>query len=311
MELWQALILGLVEGLTEYLPVSSTGHLLVTQRLLGIPSSEAANAYAIVIQAGAIVAVLGLYRRRVLQLALGVAGREPTGARMALGLVVAFLPAAAAGLSLGDSIERYLFGSWPVVAAWLLGGILLLILAPRLRGRQGLELESITWRFALVIGVAQCAALWPGVSRSLATILGGLAVGLSLAAAVEFSFLLGVVTLGAATAYKLLDSGRAMLDAYGPLELVCGFFVAWLSAVVAVKWMVAWLNQRGLGIFGWWRVLAAVLVASLLLSGELEQEPEPAHAPAGRLELEHLSEGAPIVGRSAASTRAAPGRGGC
>lgn len=270
VELWQALILGLVEGLTEFLPVSSTGHLLVVQRLMGIPSSEAANAYAIVIQAGAIAAVLGLYRRRVAQMARGLAGREPDGARMLLAMGVAFLPAAVFGLAFDEAIEQYLFGAWPVVVAWALGGLLLLVLAPRLRGRNGLELETISWRIALVVGFAQCAALWPGVSRSLATILGGLAVGLSLAAAVEFSFLLGVLTLGAATAYKLLDSGRAMLDAYGMAELICGFFVAWLAAVVAVKWMLAWLNQRGLSIFGWWRLVAAALVAGLLLSGQLE-----------------------------------------
>lgn len=271
VELWQALILGLIEGLTEFLPVSSTGHLLVVQRLMGIPSSEAANAYAIVIQAGAIAAVLGLYRRRVAQMARGLGGREPDGARMLLAMGVAFLPAAVFGLAFDEAIEQYLFGAWPVVAAWALGGLLLLVLGPRLRGRQGLELETISWRIALVVGCAQCAALWPGVSRSLATILGGLAVGLSLAAAVEFSFLLGVLTLGAATAYKLLDSGRAMLDAYGRLELVCGFAVAWLAAVVAVKWMLAWLNQRGLSIFGWWRLAAAAIVAGLLLSGHLQE----------------------------------------
>jgi len=254
--------------------VSSTGHLLVVQRLLGIPSSEAANAYAIVIQAGAIAAVLGLYRRRVAQMALGLAGREPAGARMLFALGVAFLPAAVAGLAFDEPIERYLFGSWPVVAAWALGGLVLLVLGPRLRGRQGSELESITWRIGLVVGLAQCAALWPGVSRSLATILGGLAVGLSLAAAVEFSFLLGVLTLSAATAYKLLDSGRAMLDAYGMAELICGFVVAWLAAIVAVKWMLAWLNQRGLAIFGWWRLVAASIVAGLLLSGHLQEEAE-------------------------------------
>src|SRR5690606_28546181 len=155
MELWQALILGLVEGLTEYLPVSSTGHLLVVQRLLGIEASEAANAYAIVIQAGAIVAVLGLYRRRVWQMTLGVAGHDPTGARIAIALLVAFVPAAVLGLSAGDAIERYLFGPWPIALAWAVGGLLILGIAHRIHPTQGNALESITWRVALIIGIAQ------------------------------------------------------------------------------------------------------------------------------------------------------------
>ena len=269
MNWWQALILGMVEGLTEYLPVSSTGHLLVTQRLLGIAESEAANAFVIAIQAGAIVAVLGLYRARVLQMARGLLGREREGARLALGLVVAFLPAAVLGLALDDAIEGHLFGPWPIAAAWAAGGVFILALGPRLERRQGLRLEEMGVRAALVIGVAQCAALWPGVSRSLATIAGGLWAGLSLVAAVEFSFLLGLLTLGAATAYKTVTSGAAMLALYGPLPLAVGFLSALVSAVVAVRAMVSWLQQRGLGLFAWWRLLMAALVASLLCAGWL------------------------------------------
>lgn len=269
MNLWEALILGLVEGLTEYLPVSSTGHLLVVQRWLGIEASEAANAYAIIIQAGAIAAVLGLYRRRLAQMVSGMAGRDPIGRRLALALVVAFVPAAVIGLLADDAIEAYLFGPWPVVAAWTAGGIVILIVAPRIRKTTGSSIESLTVRAALIVGFAQCAALWPGVSRSLATILGGLAAGLTLGAAVEFSFLLGLITLGAATAYKALDSGKAILEAYGVAEIAVGFIAAWISAVLAVKWMIAWLSQRGIGIFGWWRLAAAALVTILLLTGTM------------------------------------------
>jgi undecaprenyl-diphosphatase len=265
MELWQALILGLIEGLTEYLPVSSTGHLLIAQRWLGIEASAASNAYAIVIQAGAIVAVLGLYRQRVGQLVLGALGRDEAGRRLLFGLVVAFVPAAAIGFLFDDPIERVLFGPWPVVAAWAAGGLLLLALAPRLRGRPGSALELLRPSAAFWIGLAQCAALWPGVSRSMATILGGVAVGLSIGSAVEFSFLLGLLTLGAATAYKALSSGALLLHTYGPLPLLVGFASAWLSAVLAVRWMVQWLSQRGLGLFGWWRLIAAALVAAWLL----------------------------------------------
>ena len=270
MHWWQALILGLVEGLTEYLPVSSTGHLVVTQRLLGIGASEAANAYAIAIQAGAIAAVLGLYRSRVRQVLLGLVGKDAEGTHLLVSLVLGFLPAAVLGVLFDEKIERFLFGPWPVVAAWSVGGVLLLVIAPRIgRGRPGLDLGSIGPRAALIIGFAQCAALWPGVSRSLATILGGLAVGLSVASAVEFSFLLGLITLGAATAYKTLGSGREMLDAYGPAAVLIGFGAAWLSAVLSVRWMVAWLNRRSLAIFGVWRLCVASLVALLLLSGYL------------------------------------------
>lgn len=269
MELWQALILGLVEGLTEYLPVSSTGHLLVVQRLLGIETTEASNAYAIVIQAGAIAAVLGLYRQRVVQMARGLIGRDVVGARLLVALVVGFLPAAIAGLTVEDLVETHLFGPWPIVGAWFVGGVLLLVIARRIHRREGLPVASITWRIALIVGIAQCAALWPGTSRSLATILGGLAAGLSLVAAVEFSFLLGLVTLGAATAYKSLSSGEAMLAAYGLTEILAGFVVAWLSAVIAVKWMVARLQTNGLAIFGWWRIAAAALVTVLLVQGVL------------------------------------------
>jgi undecaprenyl-diphosphatase len=124
-------------------------------------------------------------------------------------------------------------------------------------------------RAALIIGVCQCAALWPGVSRSLATILGGIAVGLSLAGAVEFSFLLGLITLGAATAYKGLDSGAVMLEAYGPGVLLAGFVAAWVSAMASVAWMVAWLQHRRLAVFGWWRIAAAAVVVALVMTGRL------------------------------------------
>jgi undecaprenyl-diphosphatase len=270
MELWQALILGLVEGLTEYLPVSSTGHLVVTQRLLGIEASEAANAYAIAIQAGAILAVLGLYRQRVGQMCLGLVGQHPDGRRLLVAVLVGFVPAAILGVLFDEKIERYLFGPWPVVVAWAAGGVLLLVLARRVEAaRAGWSIEAVTPRMGLIIGVAQCAALWPGVSRSLATILGGLAVGLSVVAAVEFSFLLGLITLGAATAYKALGSGRAMIDAYGILPVAVGFIAAWVAAVLSVRWMVGWLGRRSFNVFAVWRLCAAAIVAGLLLSGLL------------------------------------------
>ena len=275
MDNFQAFILGLVEGLTEYLPVSSTGHLLLAQRLMGIESSTASDAFAICIQAGAILAVLGIYRQRVGQMVMGVVGRNETGRHLLIALVSAFVPAAVLGLLLEKPIKKYLFGGdawglWPVVAAWLVGGIAILAVsfARRRRGSSpttGLDLEQLTIRMALIVGFAQCLAMWPGVSRSLITIVGGVLVGLSLPAAVELSFLLGVITLSAATAYDALKHGPEMLATYGATPLLIGFGAAWLSAVLAVKWMVGYLKSHGMEIFGWYRVALAFVVAAWLL----------------------------------------------
>lgn len=275
MDNFQALILGLVEGLTEYLPVSSTGHLLLAQRLMGIDSSTASDAFAICIQAGAILAVLGIYRQRVAQMVMGAVGRNKAGQRLLINLLSAFVPAAVLGLLLEKPIKKYLFGGdewglWPVVAAWFAGGMAILVvsLARRRRGTSpttGFDLEHLTVRMALIVGLAQCIAMWPGVSRSLITIVGGVLVGLSLPAAVELSFLLGVITLTAATAYDALKHGPEMLATYGATPLLIGFGAAWLSAVLAVKWMVGYLKSHGMEIFGWYRVGLAFVVAAWLL----------------------------------------------
>jgi undecaprenyl-diphosphatase len=272
---FQAFILGLVEGLTEYLPVSSTGHLLLAQRLMGIESSTASDAFAICIQAGAILAVLGIYRQRVAQMVMGAVGRNEIGQRLLINLVSAFVPAAILGLLLEKPIKKYLFGGdawglWPVVAAWFVGGVAILAvsLVRRRRGASpttGFDLEQLTIRMALIVGFAQCIAMWPGVSRSLITIVGGVLVGLSLPAAVELSFLLGVITLTAATAYDALKHGPEMLATYGATPLLIGFGAAWLSAVLAVKWMVGYLKSHGMEIFGWYRVALAFVVAAWLL----------------------------------------------
>lgn len=279
MDWWHALILGVVEGLTEYLPVSSTGHLLLTQRILGIQSSEAADAFAICIQGGAIIAVLGLYFRRVLQMGRGLLGQDSEGLRLGLGILAAFIPAAILGFLLDKTIKRYLFGEewglWPVVAAWFVGGVAILVVTWARRNRHrtpgdGLRLEQLTIRMAAIIGVAQCLAMWPGVSRSLITIVGGVLVGLSLPAAVEFSFLLGVLTLSAATVYDGLKHGAVMLESFGPTALLLGTFAAWLSAVLAIKWMVGYLNRHGMAIFGYYRIGLAVVVTVALLLGWLQ-----------------------------------------
>lgn len=280
----QAAILGLVEGLTEYLPVSSTGHLLIAQHFMGIGTpkgsnpadsqKDAADAYAICIQAGAIVAVLGLYFKRVKQMVLGIAGKDPGGLRLLVNLVAAFLPAAILGLLLHRLIKEYLFGPWPIVIAWLVGGVGILVMARRTRSagkghRPGRTLADMNIRMALVIGLAQCVAMWPGVSRSLATILGGLLVGLPTAAAVEFSFLLGVVTLGAATTFDAIKHGHEMMASFDIYSILLGLIVAFGSAVVSVKWMVSYLNHHGLEIFGYYRIGVAVLATGFILAGIL------------------------------------------
>lgn len=287
MNYWQAIILGIVEGLTEYLPVSSTGHLLLAQRALGIPESTASNAYAICIQAGAIVAVLGLYWRRVRSMIqgtlgqIGLAKRDSDGWRLAYNIVVAFLPAAVVGLLFDDQIEELLFGLKPVVVAWLVGGLAILAVSRWRRGRTkkdastGLVLSDLTWKMALVIGLIQCIAMWPGTSRSLVTIVGGLIVGLSVTAAVEFSFLLGVVTLLAATVYKMKDAGPLMLEHYGWTSMLIGSIAAWISAVIAVKWMVEYLKRHGLEVFGYYRVVLALVVGLAMFQGWVRDEIPP------------------------------------
>ncbi len=279
MTWWQALILGIVEGITEYLPISSTGHLLLTERALGIPQSNAADAFAICIQAGAIMAVLGLYRQRVFDMLAGLQGRNEAGRRLAINLVAAFTPAAALGLVLNKIIKKYLFagdawGLWPVISAWFVGGVAILAVnfyrsRRQATGAPRCGLDGLTVPLAVIIGVSQCLAMWPGTSRSLVTIVGGILVGLSMAAAVEFSFLLGVLTLSAATAKDAFEHGREMLAAYGWFSLGVGFVAAWIFAVLAVRWMVAYLNKHGLAIFGYYRIALAVIVAALVLRGVL------------------------------------------
>jgi len=279
---WQAAILGVVEGLTEYLPISSTGHLLITSRLLGLPDEEgsagleAVNTYVIAIQFGAILAVVGLFWRRFRDMVRGLLGADPDGRRLLVNLVIAFLPSAVLGFLFDDAIEEALFGPWPIVVAWVIGGVLILVLERRGRipdrGVPGDAvahdpLTAITSRQALLIGLAQCVALWPGTSRSLATILGALLVGVALPAAVEFSFLLGFATLTAASLYKVATDGDTLVDQFGLASPLIGAAFAFVSAVLAIKWLVAYLEHHDLSIFAWYRFAVAGLAVVLLAGG--------------------------------------------
>jgi len=274
-------VLGLVEGITEYLPVSSTGHLILSSTLLGLHTPEqsaAVAAFEIVIQGGAILAVLGLYWRRVLQLGAGLAGRDPLGRRLLGHLALAFLPAGVLGPLLDDPIEQHLFRAGPVLAALFLGGVWMIWLDRRRAPEAGASLEALDWRQALGIGLFQCAAMWPGTSRSMMTIAGGVLLGLRARDAAEFSFLLGVPTLGGACVYKLVENLLAasrqgtpnLFEQLGPASVALGVAVAALSAALAVRWLVGFLQRHGLAPFGWYRIGLALVLGGLLFSGTLQ-----------------------------------------
>ena len=266
LSLFQAIVLGFVEGATEYLPVSSTGHLLIVEHLMGMDGDErqkeSANSLAICIQAGAILAVLVLYFRRIRQIVSGMLGRDADGLRLLTNLCVAFLPAAVIGLLAKDWIKEHLFGVMPVAAALFVGGVLILIQA---RGKTfkdatiGKGILDMSWKDAIFVGILQCVAFWPGFSRSLATILGCRLAKLHMAAAVEFSFLLGLLTLSAATAYEGLKHGKEMIADYGMAMPTVALVTAFVAAVVSVRFMVGSLAKYGLTPFGYYRIVLAIV----------------------------------------------------
>lgn len=280
-----AIILGLVEGLSEYLPISSTGHLIIVSSLLGLDRDPdlktAVDAFNIVVQGGAILAVLGLFWPRVWQMIQGLLGRSAPGLRLARNIIVAFLPAAVFGVLLDDIIEATLFRPWPVIGALAVGGVVLLgmrrwqnaIYATAKKDDDQrssfVALEDLSWQRALIIGLLQCVAMWPGTSRSMMTIVGGMLVGLKPKDAAEFSFLLGLPTLGGACVYKLMTRGDAVMS-LGWLPVTLGIVVATISAALAVKWFVSYLATHGLAIFGWYRIALAVLLTALWLSGVVQ-----------------------------------------
>jgi undecaprenyl-diphosphatase len=262
-----ALILGMVEGLTEYLPVSSTGHLILASHWLGLPASEGIDAFTIVIQSGAILAVAGIYWPKIAMMMRGLLGRDPAGVRLAAHLLVAFAPAAVIGLAAEGWIKARLFGQWPVVAALAAGGAAMIAVERwrRFRAggdavRAGRDLAAMTWRAALLIGFAQCLAMWPGTSRSMVTIVAALLLGFQPRAAAEFSFLLALPTLGGATAHDALRHGGAIVEASGLGGLAVGFIVSCAVAFLAVEGFLAFLRRHGMEAFGWYRIALAVVV---------------------------------------------------
>lgn len=273
MTFLESLILGLVEGLTEYLPVSSTGHLIIAQYLLGMKESAALDAYSVCIQVGAILAVMNLYFSRIRQMWSGLFGKDPVGRRLIYNLLLGFMPAMVIGFFLAGTIKEYLFNAETVLVSWAVGGVVILLYVRRGmktgKGRRhaGTELEDMSWKSALTVGFMQCIAMCPGTSRSLMTMLGGLVAGLSMAAAVEFSFLLGLITLSAATVYDFMKYGENMVAELGWGPMITGTVMSWISAIIAVKWMVGYLQKHGLSLFGWYRIGAALLMLVLILNG--------------------------------------------
>ena len=277
------IILGLVEGITEYLPISSTGHLLISNELLGLNSDtpiteayslkEAAFAYIIIIQAGAILAVIFLYWKTILEILMGFIGKNPKGKKLGLLLITAFIPAAVIGLALNDWIEQQLGDNLIAIAlALFLGGIVMLITEKRRKkaqsGQTQSELESLdqlNFKQALSVGLAQCLALWPGMSRSMVTIIGGYWVGLSPQRAAEFSFLLGLITLSAASSYKVLTDGPMLTQTMEIQPMLLGILVAFVSAIYAIRFLVNCLTRYGLAPFAWYRIALSLLIVILFL----------------------------------------------
>ena len=263
-----AAILGIVEGITEYLPISSTGHLILVSRLLGL-HGEGADAFDVVIQLGAILAVVVQYRRLLWERATGLVTMKKESVSLLVALVLGFVPTAIAGLLLRKKIKALLFGPGPVALALVVGGILMIVveLAIARRKTKPLDgLEHVTpWR-AFLIGVGQCFSMWPGSSRSMCTIVTGQLAGLSTATAAEFSFLLGLPTLGAATLYEAYKS-RDALAGVGGLNVLIGLVVSFLVAWAVIAGFVAYLKRRGLLPFGVYRIVLGAIVFLLLVRG--------------------------------------------
>lgn len=292
-----AVILGLVEGVTEFLPISSTGHLIIATHTLGLeseaplvgrdgqplwhkrptaanPAGEpltlklAADTYIVIIQVGAILAVVLLYWGPLTSMLRGLAGRDSGGLRLLRNLFCAFLPVAVVGLIASKWIERHLFSVGTVIIGLVVGSFLMFYAEHRRRrwsgvGREIRDPADLFASQALGIGLLQCLSLWPGTSRSMVTIVGGYFAGLAPAKAAEFSFLVGLPVLAGAAVVKGVRSGPAMIEVFGWTNVLLGIAVAAVSAAAAVKFLVAFLGRQGLGAFAVYRIVLAVLLAAV------------------------------------------------
>jgi undecaprenyl-diphosphatase len=263
-----AAILGLVEGLTEFLPVSSTGHLIVAASLLDY-TGDKAKLFEIVIQAGAILAVCWEYRRKLIGVAAGLFS-DRAAQRFVINLAIAFLPAAILGLAFGRMIKLHLFAPVPVASAFVVGAFVILWAERRQRHNPATvkieSVEQIRWSDALKIGIAQAFALIPGTSRSGATIIGGMLFGLSRPAATEFSFFLAIPTLLAATGYELVRN-RDLLAAGDLAMIAVGFVVAFISALLVVRWLLRYVAHHDFVPFAWYRIAFGLVILGTAYAG--------------------------------------------
>ncbi|MDH4053103.1 MAG: undecaprenyl-diphosphate phosphatase [Rubrivivax sp.] len=267
--LLKAAVMGLVEGLTEFLPISSTGHLILTASLLDF-TGETVKVFDIAIQTGAMFAVMWQYRERLRRTVAGI-GRDPVAQRFALNVAVAFMPAAVIGLAVGKLVKEHLFAPVPVATAFVVGGVLILWVEARHRRRFGeLDLagsrrarvesvDEMTVLDAFKVGCMQCLALIPGTSRSGSTIIGAMVFGFSRKAATEFSFFLGIPTLMAAGAYSVWKERAALHAADLPVFAV-GLVVSFFSALLCIRWLIRYVSTHDFTPFAWYRIVFGALV---------------------------------------------------
>ena len=262
----KAIILGVVEGLTEFIPVSSTGHLLLMQRFFGFGDDDFGKSFAILIQFGAILALLSIYSVRLWQLFLGMFN-SPQARRFILGVLIAFLPAAVIGALAYKLIKEVLFNPWIVCISLIVGGVILfwvdrLDLKPRYRDVTTFSLPTY-----LIIGIAQCASMIPGVSRSGATIVSAMLLGADRRAAAEFSFWLAMPTMAGAFAYDLYKS-HGQMSSNNLMLIAVGFVVSFVCAWIVVKMFLGYVQRHGFALFAWWRVAVGSLGLIALALGK-------------------------------------------
>ncbi|MBB1073208.1 undecaprenyl-diphosphate phosphatase [Rhodoferax sp. 4810] len=265
----KALILGIVEGLTEFLPISSTGHLIIVgdllDQVLGGGGAEQDKVFKIVIQLGAILAVCWFYRARLIRVARGIRTR-PTERRFAFNIIIAFLPAMVAGVLFHDVIKTYLFSPLTVAGALIIGGFVILYIEHQPPRRRVRHIDDLSTAIAFKVGLAQTLALFPGVSRAGATIMGGVVFGLSRQVATELSFFLAIPTMLAATAYDVFQARDLLTSDAIPLFAV-GFIAAFISAALTIKTLLHYVANHDFVIFAWYRIGFGVLVLFTALTG--------------------------------------------